>query len=261
MKTSVKILLGLVLVIFMIPTVFLMALNYGAKGKNGKDFAPNRTEETSWNRIDLGPSRYIKIASPSQEVLECKLIPTDKPHYMVSPYGQGGNDSVSIRQQSDTLFVTYIDVLDGVESNSIRYHRNIELFVGDWQQLEINGATVTLDSSFGTQYATKQISANNSKLNLGTPQNEDASEDQKANFPLADSLRPTMGELQLNIQNSRLLFNSNYNVGKLQLGLKKTDVTIYNGAILSSVSGAISADSYLNMPGNYLSKLTALIVK
>lgn len=250
MKTSVKILLGLVLAIFLVPTIFFMAFSYKASHGNFKPY----DEASNWSRVDIGPSRFIKISAPDKEVMECSLMPSDKPHYMKWAHGQGGDDSISISQQADTLFINYISLGD---NNTWR--RSVEIFVADWQQLDINGATVKLDSVFGGQYASKQIDLTNGHLNLGKAKRRGNTEEEPATHPImvADSA----SSLQLNATNSQLYINKGYPIGKLGLQLAGTTLNIAADAAIHTANGSISADSQLNMTGLFLAKLAGLVVK
>lgn len=221
-----------------------------------KDFKPYN-EAAMWNRVDIGPGRFIKIAAPNKEVLDCKVIFSDKPHYMVWPNGQGGDDSVNIHQRLDTLFITYMNIES--KNNNEQYHRSVEIFVSEWQQLQIDGASVTLDSSFGNKYPVKQISLNNSDLHFGRTEDE-----QDQNTPgkaLADSTNAFISSLQLKALNSNVVLNSNYSINNLQLGFMRGDFTIRKGAAINNVTGFISPDSHLNLQGAYLQKLNGLVVK
>ena len=211
-----------------------------------------------WTRIDIGPARFIKISSPDKELLDCKLVLSDKPHYMVWPNGQGGDDSVNIHQQLDTLFITYVDI-NSSPNNNDQYHRSVEIFVSEWQQLHVNGASVSIDSAFGNQYPDKQILLTNSKLDFGTDE-EDSDHKNEINRT-ADSTNPFMNNLQLNGLNSSLVMNKGFSIKTLDLGFNGGELNIKNGAFVQSVSGFVSSRTQLNVDGVFLNKMKGLQVK
>jgi hypothetical protein len=258
MKTSIKILLGLLLTIFMIPTIYLMAVGYKVRKAGYKPY----DEAAIWKRVDIGPGRFIKVSSPDKEVLECKLVFSDKPHYMVWPYGTGGDDSVTIHQQNDTLFISYADINSGSGENN-RYRKSVEVFVSDWQQLQVEGANIIIDSSFGNQYADKQISLNNATLLFGKQDKEDDddNDENKEVKMIADTANPFITNLTLNAFNSKLVMNSDYSIKNINLDFNRGELVIKKGFYVNAVSGYISTGSQLKVDGLTLGKMKGLQVK
>lgn len=252
MKTSIKILLGLLLAIFMIPTLFFMAFGIKLKRNGVKPY----NEEALWSRVDIGPGRFVKISSPNKELLDCKLKLSDKPHYMVWPNGQGGDDSVDIHQQLDTLFINYIDVNSKASSNE-QYHRELEIFVSDWQHLQINGASVTIEAPFGNQYTDKLISMMNSSLEFGRNEQQDQSTSRNS----SDSNHLFMSGLNLHSVNSDLTINSNFGVNDLEVNFTNGEFIFREGAALNKLSGFISPATHVDVNGVFLDKWKGTPVK
>ncbi|MES2645629.1 MAG: hypothetical protein V4717_02050 [Bacteroidota bacterium] len=257
MKTSIKILLGLLLTIFMIPTIFLMAFGYKIKKAGYKPY----DEAAMWKRVDIGPGRFIKISAPDKEVLECKLVLSDKPHYMVWPHGTGGDDSVAIDMKNDTLFISYVDIKSNDNDN--RYRKSVEIFVSDWQQLQADGASIVIDSSFGNQYSEKHISLNNSLLHFGKDADGEENDNDENNPEViaADSAHPFINNLQLNAFNSKLVLNGNYSIKNISLDFTNGELIIKRGAYVNAVTGSISTGSKLRLDGLSLGKMKELQVK
>jgi hypothetical protein len=258
MKTSVKILLGVVLVIFMIPTVFLMVFNFRAKGR---DFKREEVAYEAFQRIDIGPTRFIKVQTPVAGVFKCELIPDDKPYYTMPKGGQGGGDSVRVEQKGDTLLVNYVHTRDkNLPEGQENYNNSgIELHISDWEQLEINGANVTTDASFGKQYGNKQINIVDGSLDLGKGPlgDRDYYEDTTSN----NSQGLMLSGLNLTSKNSDIAINNSFRVTKIQLGLDGGKLKIGQLANVGAVEGFVSGNTALRMTGAYLQKLSGLIVK
>ena len=249
MKTSIKILLGLVVAIFMIPTIFFMAFGIKVKSNNFKPY----DEASMWNRVDVGPARFIKITSPDKEVLDCKLTLSDKPHYMVWANGQGGDDSLNIHQQLDTLFITYVDIHS--QQNSRQYQRDLEIFVSDWQQLQIDGASVSIDSSFGNAYPLKHISMVNSILDFGVSDEENDGEKSKKSTGLF------MNNVRLESLNSKLVLNNGFGIKNLELAFSGGEMLVQKGASVDTLSGFISTGTQLNVDGAFINKTKGLQIR
>lgn len=248
MKTSAKILLGFLLIIFLVPTTFF--ITYAIKAKN-TDFKSLENAYSPFQRIDIGPARFIKIAAPEKDLMECTLIPADKPYYQVPAWQRGNHDSIKVEQKADTMFVTYMD-------NKHRNNLSIELHLNDWQQLDVSNASITVDSSFGNKDVARHININNSKLNIGAVKDEDDPDD---NDQKAQSVNPILIS-NLNLTgNDNNIFISNTQIGNLRLAITGGQLNIAPTASINKAEGAVSQSTQLKLAGNNLRTLSSLIVQ
>ncbi|MEO6000312.1 MAG: hypothetical protein ABIN89_25980 [Chitinophagaceae bacterium] len=140
MKTSNKILLGLLVVIFAIP--FLLAFSLKRKVKNGEYTTVKNEDRESEDKVRSGSFtafKVVKVIAPGPNFLTCHLKLSENMSYRY--YQRPGEDSIAVFTGNDTLFVTYVTRKDQRDNN---LQININLL--SFNNLVVDGAVVVIDS-------------------------------------------------------------------------------------------------------------------
>lgn len=142
MKTSNKILIGLLVIVFTIP----LLLAYTLKKKIDKgDYTiemKNKRDNKYMHNGSIQPFKVVKVIGPRPENLYCKLKLSDKMNY--SFYNET-SDSVRIFNSGDTLYVQYNSNLKPEElqkEDGVVVDLNLPAFTS----IIVDGASVILDS-------------------------------------------------------------------------------------------------------------------
>lgn len=138
MKTSDKILIGLIVALFTVP--FLFAYTIKGKIKRG-EYTVEKFEQQEKN-VDnhsgsFGAFKAVKVIGPGPELLRCYLKQSNQMKYEYNNYWK---QNVEIVNTNDTLVITYKPT--GKEMHDLF----IKLSLPDFNTLTVDGATVLLDS-------------------------------------------------------------------------------------------------------------------
>ncbi|MBA2499392.1 MAG: hypothetical protein H0V30_06665 [Chitinophagaceae bacterium] len=148
MKTSNKILIGLLITIFAVP--FLIAASL--KSKINNDIF---TVEKNYVPGDLGMAhkgtftefKFVKVIAPRPEMLTCHLKQSEKMDYQY--FNDGSSDSLAVYTTNDTLYIQYIsqhdksDQHEGMGFGKIVVEVNLPVF----DHLTVDGAEVIIASN------------------------------------------------------------------------------------------------------------------
>ena len=160
MKTSNKILLGMVIVVFTVPLLLAAALQ--SKIKKGI-YTVEKNDNSSPEKISSGSftaAKVVKIVAPNPDLLTCHLKPADTMSY--SYYKGESNDSVKVFTSSDTLYIMYIDMQKKTTKNGNSNNDNFEINVNlpAFNNVIVDGAQVILDS-FAASAGTLSVTLKN----------------------------------------------------------------------------------------------------
>jgi hypothetical protein len=166
MKTSNKILLGLLVVIFTIP--FLLAATLKSKINKG-EYVVKKYENVPDGNMHTGSFtafKVIKVVGPNPELLRCHLKLSDKMDY--NYYSYKSDDSLQVFTSSDTLYVKYVGH-DGKGQNDFEVNINLPSFTN----LVVDGAVVIIDSLPSTLGNLNVILQNNGVIKDGSKGTEE----------------------------------------------------------------------------------------
>ncbi len=146
MKTSNKILLGIIVIIFAVP--LLLAYTLKNKIKKGeytveKNYKPGN--QANMHSGSFTAFKVVKVVAPGPGFLTCHLKPSDK---MTFKYYNEQKDSIIVSNSSDTLYITYIGEKGSVNNGNGRDNGplSIQVNVPAFNNLVVDGAFVIIDS-------------------------------------------------------------------------------------------------------------------
>ena len=147
MKTSNKILIGFLVIIFLIPALVLMSFN--SKIKNGRYTVEKQEVYQAGNAKSgmIKPYQVIKIVGPGfPGVFSCNLIPAGTASYSYQDYDD--RDSIKIEQVNDTLLLTYINTgqSDNNPNSNEFTHISVDLHLPVITNVIAEGADLNIDS-------------------------------------------------------------------------------------------------------------------
>jgi hypothetical protein len=145
MKTSNKILLGLLVIVFTVP--FLLASSLKSKMKKG-EYTVQKNENTRSGDMHSGSFtafKVVKVLAPGPDFLSCHLKLSQDMNYR---YYNDGKDSVKVFTSNDTLYINYVEGQRKTDQNDRRNFNNIEINVNlpAFNNLVVDGAVVIIDS-------------------------------------------------------------------------------------------------------------------
>lgn len=146
MKTSNKILLGLLAVVFTVP--LLLAATLQSKIKKN-DYTVEKYDNTGPEKFASGSftaAKVVKVIAPNPELLTCQLKVTDTMSY--NYYKGDSNDSLKVFTSNDTLYIMYIakQKKANKNENSNIGHFEINVSLPAFNNVVVDGAEVILDS-------------------------------------------------------------------------------------------------------------------
>lgn len=238
MKTSNKILLGLVSVLVLLPVLMLV----GFKNKiANKDF----TVETFWwmsnSKKDyaLQPARFIKLQTPDSIDLKCQLFYGASDHYKLNGYDD--NDSLAVVQIADTLVFRLIPGPFDANNNE-RSELSFNLYMPAYHRILADGAQLSIDS-LNLSDTLHIALVNKGKLMLGNGEDEEA--------PMLN-----YGNIELTAENSQVELLPKLNMQSLKVKLEgNSALDIDKQAKIRAISGTVSPGSMVNGPASYMYQL------
>ena len=147
MKTSNKILLGLLIATFVIP--LLLAYTLKSKVRKGEytiEKYKNSGNDGSERSGSFTAFKVLKIVAPGPDYLTCHLRQSGNLHY--NYYLPKGSDSITVFTSNDTLFVKYVAQknVSGENESARMDNLSIEVDLHAFSNLIVDGAEVIMDS-------------------------------------------------------------------------------------------------------------------
>src|SRR5690606_6702506 len=175
MKTSNKIFLGLVLIVFAVP--LLLAATLKSKIKNGEYTVEKNTDENEGNERKGTFTSYkvIKIVSPHPELLTCTFQQSEVMNFKYNNYGS--NDSLTVFNQGDTLYIQFLakpaDENNEQGENSGYGKTVASINLPGIERLMVDGAMVILDPAFANSDSLSVTLKNNASVKAGKEKKEE----------------------------------------------------------------------------------------
>ncbi|MFD2524213.1 hypothetical protein ACFSQD_00200 [Flavihumibacter stibioxidans] len=237
MKTSNKIMIGLLLVLIAIPASIMVAFSYKIKND---DFVILMWDQEARSVQPVKNAACLKLQAPEGVELQCTIRYADSIYY--KRWNSTQNDSLFVSNIGDTLLFRYLPVADE-PSQEERGSINVEIFLPFQGLLMIDGADVTLDSIGASQNITVNME-NNALLQIGN---------------LSEKLkRIDFGMLSVEAENSQVTVHPGAEVREMNLTLSGRSVlSIDSAARIGLLQGSVSAASRLNGEARYLYRLKA----
>ncbi len=177
MKTSNKILIGLVITIFSVP--LLLAATLKSKMNKGiytveKNYTPGHRGEV--HKGTFTAFKTVKVIAPRPEMLVCNLHQSDKMDFTYS--NDGTRDSLAVYTQNDTLYIEYLTQPENADQQESRGYGKIvaDINLPLFNRLIVDGAIVVIESTIAdTDSLTVSLKNNavikegNSKTDENTP--------------------------------------------------------------------------------------------
>ncbi|MBA4166835.1 MAG: hypothetical protein H0X41_04730 [Chitinophagaceae bacterium] len=119
--------------------------------------------------VPLGSLSVLKIKSIGHNAFRCRLLPRDTLSYSYTP-DKEIEDLLHFTATGDTLVLEYAPPPDtsGHHMRVITGEADLDLHVPVWQTLEIDGATVQVDSSWGNLSPQQLILKKGGQLIIGS---------------------------------------------------------------------------------------------
>lgn len=257
MKTSNKILAGFLIVIFLIPVFILMSFN--SKIKKGRfTVVKNQNNWSNGHKASISPYKVVKITGPAiPGVLSCNIIPADSASY--EDYNSDEQDSIQVRQQGDTLFVSYKGIVESSNTNSYS-HLSIDLYLPFMNNIIVDGADVKLDSVSGT--ANPEIFfqlSNQATLKLAEGDRKTAVRSGTTNKDIVTQSSGMLNSIKVQTDNANIIVGPMAWIKNLELLLKGTSkISVDNNSRIDQLSGAISDSSTVSGNWKNLKRLASL---
>jgi hypothetical protein len=219
MKTSNKILSGLIIVIFVVP--FLLAATLKSKMKKGiytveKNYAPDKGGTRSGTFTAF---KVVKVIAPRPELLTCNLKQSDKMSF--DYFNDGSNDSLAVFTSNDTLYVQYIAQQEKSGQHESRGYGKIVVNINlpFINHLIVDGAEVILDSPSAASGLSVSLK-NNGEIKQGNDSEKDA--------PPVSSIKKERVLQELKTDKEEVVsVDENKNMGVVQnIGLKLIDFDV-----------------------------------
>ena|SRR5215218_5255738 len=148
MRTSNKILIGLLVVVFSVP--FLLATTLKGKMNKG-EYTIVKNDNRSGGNTRSGAFtafKVVKVVAPAPGILTCHLkLSTDMNYKYYQPSKE---DSVTVFTANDTLFIKYLHVNTNAEERRDYSRTSIRVNLPVLNSLVVDGAVVIIDSLPGS---------------------------------------------------------------------------------------------------------------
>ncbi|MDB5247262.1 MAG: hypothetical protein JWQ40_1656 [Segetibacter sp.] len=189
MKTSNKILTGLIVVVFTVP--LLLAYSLKSKMKKGEYTVKKNDDSRNEGNMRSGSFtafKVVKVVAPNPEFLTCHFKQSDNMNYKYYNYQR--KDSVIVFTSNDTLYIQYLKEKASTNGNeSGRYnHFEIDVNLPAFSNLVVDGAVVVLDSASSANLSVSL--KNNGEIKDGGEKREEdgakASRARNNNYPVVN---------------------------------------------------------------------------
>ncbi len=215
MKTSNRILLGLLIIIFTVP--FVLAATLKAKVKKGEYTVVKSKNPGSDLRVHSGSFtefKVVNIVAPGPGFLTCHLKQSDTMSYTYNQHSP--EDSMVVLTSNDTLLIKYISTNEVTGDNGERERSNVTINVNlrAFHNLLVDGAVVVLDS----------LPASSGSLSV-TLRNKGVIKDGTSNRHNPDGTKPAVG-----IKNEKALQESSVYDAELPKSMDKIKTGVIQNA-------------------------------
>ena len=254
MKTSNKLLMLLLALLFLIP--LMMVMGFKAAIKNNQYTVKNMYGLHIPDFKYLKPFKVIKLNGGLQQdkQLKCNIRYGDKYGYKFNNYDpglleEGRSDSCNISMAGDTLVISYgARTNEALKKNNYYYGVEVAVTIPETMPIVASAAMVNVDSSTSRFSSLHFSLTDNSLLNVGNadPRRAENSNADKVVFP----------KIVIDAASSQIDLNENNAVKNMQVSLKGQSRFNFNEkAEVDTLSGIISDESVINAPYNLVKKL------
>ncbi|WP_114789891.1 hypothetical protein U0035_11240 [Niabella yanshanensis] len=249
MKTSNKLLIGLVLLLFSFPLILVMGFKaaikadrYIVKNNNGYEVSAPK-EVKAFTAIKLNG-----IPFTTEFGLKAHIKYGDKFSYFIKNYDmanpeEGRTDSCRIRLVGDTLLVEYTP-RQSIRIDEPNYSYGIEIDITIPQSVPViaSATSITIDSSAAA------LGAMNFALSAGSLDIRPIATIQGEPMP-----QPVVFQkITVNAHHASIKIGDQVNIKNLELGLDGTsDISFREATSIDTISGHISEASFFNAPYRY----------
>jgi len=247
MKTSNKLLTGLVLLIFSFPLILMMA--FKAAVKNNHYVVRSNTGYKVSEPKEVKSFAAIKlngIIEANDVRLKTFIRYGDKYSYFIKNYDranpeEGRTDSCRIRVIGDTLLIEYIPrMLDKINETNYSYGIEMDITIPHSVPVIANAANITIDSSATALEAMNfELSAGSLNISPVATQNEHTSQ-------------TVFQDITVNAHNASIEIGDRVKIKNLKLDLNgRSDINFREASSIDTLSGHISDASFFNAPYRY----------
>ena len=279
MRTSNKILTALLLLVFLAPLLIALDLKnkLGSKEYSLDNRKENGSDYGSLRQGTLQPYKVVKITGPFFQKVEgtpgelpaiftCHLRPSATAAYSYGNFG-GLRDSLRIYNSGDTLFIKYVNGKDedtpgAVDANSAHYSNttyyfNLEATVSlpNWDHLEIEGATVLIDSLPLSAPSMSVSLRNFGHLKLGYFGSKTDS------GGVTTFMSCHTKDLTLHVFDAEVSMGAYFKADHLNLQMNGHSTIEIKDASINKLDGSLSDDTKVNANWNYIRRLALLTGK
>ncbi len=146
MKTSNKLLLGVLAICFVMPLVLAMSLKQKVKNREFTVHQGNTKTGSNQRTGTFAAFKVVKVTAPHPELLRCNLKLSESMQYK---YHKGeGKDSLMVFTRNDTLYINYVAHKGNADENGNGNPKNFQINVKlpSMNNLIVDGAVVIIDS-------------------------------------------------------------------------------------------------------------------
>jgi hypothetical protein len=218
MKTSNKILLGLLVVVFAVP--LLLAASLKSKIKNGI-YTVEKRENYRNLKVTNGSFasfKVVKVISPNPKFLRCFLKASNEMNFNYTK--ENGRDSVLVSTINDTLVIRYISLDTKEEKDSERDWNNsiaVKVNLPAFNNLVVDGAVVIIDSFPASSNNMSLVIKNRGELKDASSKEVNKDEDiSKTTVPVKTEKRSYYNAIDKKVEVAR-----NIQVKAMQLDVKE----------------------------------------
>lgn len=236
MKTSNRILLGLISAMVFLPILMLVGFRY--KIANNDYSVEKYSYYVNPNKaMPLKASRFIRIQSPDTAVMNCTLKYGANDEYQLNSYD--ASDSLAVESIADTLFFRFIPAPG--QQNNHQPEMNFNLSLSAARHIMAGSANLSVDS-MGLTDSLQLHLVNHSTINFGSENVED---------------KPVpYGIVSITADNSEIRLYPRLTMQSLQVKLTgNTTLQIDKEAKIGKVSGTVAPSAVVNGPASYLYQL------
>jgi hypothetical protein len=256
MKTSNKLLILLLVLLFLIPLMTVMG--FKAAIKNNQYVVKNTYGNNVSDFKDLRPFKVIKMDGDSRDkLLKCNIRYGDKYGYKFNNYDpqrleEGRSDSCNVGLAGDTLVVSYgIRANEALKANNYYYGVEVEITIPETMPIVASAAMVNMDSSAARFSSLNFSLTGNTLLNIVNANSRRAEN--------ADIHKAVFPKIVIDATSSQIDLNENSAVKNLQVSLKEQSrLNINEKTAVDTLSGSISDESVINVPYKFVQQLKPL---
>lgn len=261
MKTSNKLLTGLLIAVFIIPIGMVMAFNQMIKKGDYKVVHNKNYTKTG----KTGDYSAVKISVPafkntdSRKVLICHLHSAREGHYTFRRFNI--MDSISVSNKRDTLFIKYVVKPHPHSTPTYIAYYNIDLYLPDMKNIIVHRATLQMDSIDAAINPEIGVHLTDAVLQLGAGINTN---DRHKPLKTVDQLDSNQSVSQYNnlaisAKTSELIFGYRFQVDSLFLAIgKNSKLTIAKDFQADKINGNISDQATIVSNMRTIKKLSGL---